>query len=83
MHPNLETMKTNAEPISQAPNFNQSTYAMLVRSEDKRRNILETVVYSCLMLSVIAALMPMSQLSRTAEQETTPPRPIVATVDSL
>lgn len=83
MHPNLETMKTNAEPNNRALHFNQSTYAMLVRSEDKGRNILETVVYSCLMLSVVAALMPVSQLAKTAEQKTTPPRPIVATVDSL
>jgi hypothetical protein len=76
-------MKTNDEPNSQASHFNQSTYAMLVRSEDKRRNILETIVYSGLMLSVVAALMPMSYLVKTADHNAAPRRPIVATVDSL
>ena len=76
-------MKTNAEPNSQAPHFNQSTYAMLLRSEDKRRNILETAVYSCLMLSLVAVLMPLSHLVKTADKDATPQRPIVATTTSL
>ncbi len=75
-------MKTNAEPNNQAVHFSQSTYAMLLRSEDKRRNILETVVYSCLMLSFIAVLMPLSHLVKTADHAA-PQKVIVATVDSL
>jgi hypothetical protein len=76
-------MKTNAEPNSQALHFSQSTYAMLLRSEDKRRNILETVVYSGLMLSLVAVLMPLSHLVTTADKKAAPQRPLVATVDSL
>ena len=76
-------MKTNSESKNQATHFNQSTYAMFLRSEDKRRNILETVLYSCLMISLLAVLMPLSHLVKTADQKAGPQRPIVATLDSL
>ena len=35
---------------------NESTYALLVRSEEKSRNGLETVLYSTCILSVIIAI---------------------------
>ena len=35
---------------------NESTYALLVRSEEKNRNGLETVLYSTCILSVVIAI---------------------------
>jgi hypothetical protein len=37
-------------------NHNQSTYALLVRSEEKSRGALETVLYSTCILSVVIAI---------------------------
>jgi hypothetical protein len=37
-------------------NHNQSTYALLVRSEEKSRSALETIAYSTCILSVVAAI---------------------------
>ena len=44
-------MKTN-----QPDNRIQSTYALLVRSEEKERSLFETIVYSLLILSAVAAI---------------------------
>ncbi len=35
----------------------QSTYALLVRSEDKRRALLETIVYGLVILRALAAIL--------------------------
>ena len=37
-------------------NHNESTYALLVRSEEKSRSALETVAYSTCILSVVIAI---------------------------
>jgi hypothetical protein len=42
------------------PKF-ESTYAMLVRSEEKSRTILETVLYAIFILSVVASIWQFAQ----------------------
>ncbi|HMG06080.1 MAG TPA: hypothetical protein VK581_11495 [Chthoniobacterales bacterium] len=64
-------MKTN-----QANNeVHESTYALLVRSEDNERNLFETIVYGLFILSAVAAIwqfaqqpinLPLGDMSRTA-----------------
>ena len=55
--PLLLPMTTQTETNQIETPFSASTYAMILRSEDKRRNILETVVYTLLMLSAVIALL--------------------------
>jgi hypothetical protein len=38
-------------------NVEESTYALLVRSEDKKRALLETIVYGLIILSALAAIL--------------------------
>ena len=35
----------------------ESTYALLVRSEDKKRALLETIIYGLVILSALAAIL--------------------------
>jgi hypothetical protein len=46
-------MKTN-EPNNKTE---KSTYSLLVRSEEKKRALVETVVYGVLILSAVAAIL--------------------------
>jgi hypothetical protein len=46
-------MKTNQPNNS----IEESTYALLVRSEDNKRALVETIVYSLAILSVLAAIL--------------------------
>jgi hypothetical protein len=46
-------MKTN-EPNN---NVEESTYALLVRSEEKKRGLLEMIVYGLVILSALAAIL--------------------------
>jgi hypothetical protein len=46
-------MKTN-EPNNKTE---ESTYSLLVRSEEKKRALVETVVYGVLILSVVVAIL--------------------------
>lgn len=74
-------MKTNAEP--NVSHFSQSTYAMVLRAQDRRRNILENAVYFFLMLSVVAAVMPLADPIRAAVKNSASQTRIVATATSL
>jgi len=38
-------------------NVEESTYALLVRSEDKKRALFETIVYGLIILSALAAIV--------------------------
>ena len=38
-------------------NVEETTYALLVRSEDKKRALLETIVYGLIILSALAAIL--------------------------
>ena len=46
-------MKTN-EPNNKRE---ESTYSLLVRSEEKRRSLIEVVVYGLVILSAVAAIL--------------------------
>jgi len=76
-------MKTYAEPTKRASHFSQSTYAMVLQAEDPRRNILENAAYFFLMLSVVAALVPLADPVGSAVKNSTSRVPIVATTTSL
>ena len=43
-------------------NVEESTYALLVRSEDKKRAVLETIVYGLVILSALAAILQFADL---------------------
>ena len=51
-------MKTN-ESLNQA---RKSTYALLVRSEEKERGLFETIVYSLLVLSAVVGIWQFAHL---------------------
>lgn len=46
-------MNTN-EPLNE---LEESTYSLLVRSEEKKRAIFETIIYGLIILSAIAAIV--------------------------
>ncbi|MEY2562343.1 MAG: hypothetical protein QOH88_536 [Verrucomicrobiota bacterium] len=50
----MKTKQTNHE-------VQESTYALLVRSEDKERSFFETVVYGLFILSAVAAIWQFAQ----------------------
>jgi hypothetical protein len=43
-------------------NVEESTYALLVRPEDKKRALLETIVYGLVILSALAAILQFADL---------------------
>ena len=45
-------------------NQHKSTYALLVRSEEKSRTILETVLYAVFILSVVCSIWQFAQEAR-------------------
>jgi hypothetical protein len=49
-------MKTN-EPLNE---IEETIYSLLVRSEEKKRAIFETIVYGLIILSAIAAILQFS-----------------------
>jgi hypothetical protein len=65
-------MKTQIEANQIETPFSASTYAMILRSEDKRRNILETLAYSLLMLSAVIALLQFGHDSFKVAKVATP-----------
>jgi hypothetical protein len=52
-HKKTKAMKTN-EPNNRRE---ESTYSLLVRSEDKKRALFETIVYGLVILSALAAIL--------------------------
>jgi hypothetical protein len=54
----MKTKKRIPIKTSQTNNkVEESTYALLVRSEDKKRALLETIVYGLVILSALAAIL--------------------------
>jgi hypothetical protein len=51
-------MKTNHSPSP----VRKSTYALLVRSEEKERGLFETIVYSLLVLSAVVGIWQFAHL---------------------
>ena len=76
-------MKTNAEQNTERTRFDQSTYAMVVRAEDGRRNLLETAIYVCMMVSLLTTGLAMAQPMLSADTKASEQKPIVATATSL
>ena len=55
-----ERIKTEKIPMKTSQtnnNVEESTYALLVRSEDKKRALFETIVYGVIILSALAAIL--------------------------
>jgi hypothetical protein len=53
-----QKMKTNQETkTSQPSNGEESTYALLVRSEDKKSALFETVLYGLIALGALVAIL--------------------------
>jgi hypothetical protein len=61
MKPRLVLLYTKEKiPMKSQPNNNnvkKSTYALLVRSEDKKHALFETIVYGLVILSALAAIL--------------------------
>ena len=76
-------MKTNAEQNTERTRFDQSTYAMVLRAEDGRRNLLETAIYVCMMVSLLATGLAMAQPILSADKTPKSQTPVVATATSL
>jgi hypothetical protein len=54
----MKTKEKIAMKTSQTNNnTEESTYALLVRSEDKKRALLETILYGLVILSALAAIL--------------------------
>jgi hypothetical protein len=54
----MKTKKRIPIKTSQTNNkVEESTYALLVRSEDKKRALLETILYGLVILSALAAIL--------------------------
>ena len=51
-------MKTS-KPVNEAE---ESTYSLLVRSEEKKRAIFETIVYGLIVLSAVTAILQFADL---------------------
>jgi hypothetical protein len=43
------------------PNAEESTYALLTRSEDKKRAVFEAIVYGLVVLSVVTAILQFAE----------------------
>src|SRR5438046_10610090 len=54
----IRCMKELAKTIDEPENQHESTYALLMRSEEKSRNLLEVLIYPFLIIAAIIALCP-------------------------
>jgi hypothetical protein len=68
----ISDMKELTNAIDQPKDQHESTYALLVRSEEKNRNLLEMVIYPLLIIGAIIAisqflLQPMDLPSKDAK----------------
>ena len=61
-----QKMKTNQErPVKTrqpSNNFEESTYALLVRSEDKKRALFETILYGLVAVGALVAILQFADL---------------------
>ena len=64
-------MKTNHSPNP----VRKSTYALLVRSEEKERGLFETFIYSLLILSAVIGIWQFAHLRIPSPFATTEPTP--------
>jgi hypothetical protein len=67
-------MKTNQSPTQ----ARTSTYALLVRSEEKERGLFETIIYSLLVLSAVIGIWQFAHLRVPAPFANTPATQVVS-----
>ncbi|HEV2803491.1 MAG TPA: hypothetical protein VGW57_01040 [Chthoniobacterales bacterium] len=67
-------MKTQQSPTS----VRKSTYALLVRSEEKERGFFETIIYSLLVLSAVIGIWQFAHLRVPSPFANTPATQIVS-----
>ena len=53
----MKTKKIDMKTKQTNNNVEESTYALLVRSEDKKRALFETIFYGLVILSVLVAIL--------------------------
>ncbi len=56
-----DCIRSGHKPIDPMKSHEESTYALLVRSEEKNRGFLETVLYAFFILSAIASIWQFAQ----------------------
>lgn len=54
--PEIGGMKEPTDPVDEPENQHESTYGLLIRSEEKSRNALEMVIYPLLSIGAIVAI---------------------------
>ena len=54
--PDRSYMKEPTDPVDAPENQHESTYGLLIRSEEKSRNVLEMVIYPLLIIGAIVAI---------------------------
>ncbi|MEY2502321.1 MAG: hypothetical protein QOG12_1802 [Verrucomicrobiota bacterium] len=67
-------MKTNQSPTP----VRASTYALLVRSEEKERGLFETIIYSLLVLSAVIGIWQFAHLRIPSPFANTPATQVVS-----
>ena len=53
----MKTKKIDMKTKQTSNNVEESTYALLVRSEDKKRALFETIFYGLVILSALVAIL--------------------------
>ena len=54
--PDIGDMKEPTDPVDEQKHQLESTYRILIRSEEKSRNVLELVIYPLLIIGAIVAI---------------------------
>jgi hypothetical protein len=54
--PEIGDMNEPTDPVDEPENQHDSTYGLLIRSEEKGRNVLEMVIYPLLIIGAIVAI---------------------------
>ena len=58
----MKTKRERPMKTRQPSNVEESTYALLVRSEDKKRALFETILYSLVAVGVLVAILQFADL---------------------
>jgi hypothetical protein len=71
--PEIGGMNEPTDPVDEPENQHESTYGLLIRSEEKGRNVLEMVIYPLLIIGAIVAIwqfvvQPMESPSMNAKE---------------
>ena len=76
-------MRKHAPSKHQYMNTHQSTYALLVRSEEKNRSVLETALYAIFILSAVVSIWQFARQTNALPLDSvTSPAYVVCTQDA-